>query len=138
MNDLFADTSGWGNLVDPRQTYHSLARGIYEAARQQGRKLVTTNYVITELVALMTSPLRVPRSKTIEFIDSIKSSPYVDAIHIDARIDAEAWELLSSRSDKQWSLVDCSSFIVMRNRRMTDALTTDHNFEQAGFTRLLK
>jgi hypothetical protein len=43
MSDLFADTSGWGHLVDPTQAYHSLAATIYRAARQQGRKVVTTN-----------------------------------------------------------------------------------------------
>jgi len=77
MNDILADTSGWGHLVDPRQAHHALATSLYQAARQQGRKLVTTHYVIAELVALMTSPLHVPRRKTIEFIDSIKASPYV-------------------------------------------------------------
>jgi predicted nucleic acid-binding protein len=49
MNELFADTSGWGNLVDASQPYHLLATAIYRAARQEGRKVVTTNYVVAEL-----------------------------------------------------------------------------------------
>ncbi|MFQ6042023.1 MAG: hypothetical protein ACE5PV_14285 [Candidatus Poribacteria bacterium] len=58
MTDLFADTSFWGHLVDPTQSYHSLAATLYRAARQQRRKVITTNYIIAELVALMSSPLR--------------------------------------------------------------------------------
>lgn len=51
MTELFADTSGWGNLVDASQPYHSLATAIYRAARQEGRKVITTNYVVAELVS---------------------------------------------------------------------------------------
>lgn len=47
-------------------------------------------------------------------------------------------ELYASRSDKEWSLTDCISFVVMRERGITDALTGDHHFEQAGFVALLK
>jgi predicted nucleic acid-binding protein len=57
---------------------------------------------------------------------------------IDTQLDAAAWRLWESRPDKSWSLVDCSSFVVMQQRALTSALTTDHHFEQAGYTRLLK
>jgi predicted nucleic acid-binding protein len=53
-------------------------------------------------------------------------------------LNDEAWQLLKARSDKEWSLADCSSFVVMNRRSITDALTTDRHFEQAGFQRLLK
>lgn len=46
-------------------------------------------------------------------------------------------ELYEARSDKDWSLTDCTSFIVMQDRGLTDALTGDHHFEQAGFRPLL-
>jgi len=51
MLEIFADTSGWGNLLDARQAFHLLAASLYRTARQQGRRIVTTNYVIVELVA---------------------------------------------------------------------------------------
>lgn len=138
MADLFADTAGWGHLMDPKQQYHSLAASLYREARSQGRKIVTTNYIVAELVALMTSPLRMPRPKIIKFIESLKTSPYVEIAQIDATLDRQAWELLADRPDKDWSLVDCASFVVMQQRGIMEALTTDHNFEQAGFVRLLK
>ncbi|MFM6058496.1 MAG: hypothetical protein ACKO1I_17670 [Microcystis aeruginosa] len=52
--------------------------------------------------------------------------------------DTLAWTLCKSRIDKAWSLVDCTSFIVMQQMEIQEALTTDQHFEQAGFIRLLK
>jgi predicted nucleic acid-binding protein len=138
MPGTFVDTSGWGHLVDPTQAFHSQAASLYRQARQQGARLVTTNYILTELVALLTSPVRLPRARVIEFISSLKASPYVDIIHIDAQLDSQAWDLLVERPDKEWSLVDCASFVVMRQAGIAEALTTDRHFEQAGFVRLLK
>lgn len=135
---LFGDTSGWGNLVDPTQPFHSVAASLYRTARQHGRMVVTTNYVLVELVALLTNPLRIPRPATLAFIEGLKTSPYVEIVHIDFVLAEEAWLLLRSRQDKEGSLVDCASFVVMTRRGIMDALTTDHHFEQAGFVRLLK
>src|SRR4029077_18139551 len=116
MPELFADTSEWGNLVDPTQPFHALAARLYRGSRQQGRKVVTTNYILAELVALLTSPLRIPRATTVAFIDGLKTSPYVEVVHVDAALDGEAWQLLRSRQDKEWSLVDCASFVLMGRR----------------------
>jgi predicted nucleic acid-binding protein len=138
MLEIFVDMSGWGNLVDKSQPYHQLMVQLYREAKQQKRRLITSNYVLTEVVALLTSPLRIPRPKIISFVNSLKQSSYVDIIHIDKDKDDEAWILLASREDKEWSLVDCSSFIIMKERGMLEALTNDVHFEQAGFIRLLK
>lgn len=138
MFNLFVDTSGWGNIIDVSQPFHSLATTLYRQARQQNHEIITTNYVVAELVALLTSPLRVPRTQIITVVQNLKMSPHIEILHIDAETDAQAWELLVSRKDKDWSLVDCSSFIVMQQRSIMEALTNDHHFEQAGFVRLLK
>ena len=45
--------------------------------------------------------------------------------------------LYNARPDKEWSLTDCISFVVMADEGLTDALTGDRHFEQAGFTALL-
>jgi predicted nucleic acid-binding protein len=138
MPDIFADTAGWGHLLDPTQAYHVRAADLYRSARQQGRKLITSNYILTELVALLTSPLHIPRPAIIAFIEGLKTSSYVEIVHIDASLDAQAWQLLSQRVDKNWSLVDCASFVIMQHRGILEAFTTDHHFEQAGFVCLLK
>lgn len=138
MPNIFADTSGWGNLVDPTQPYHALAARLYRTARQQGHLVLTTNYVVAELIALMISPLRTPRRSAINFVEGLRLSPYVEIVHIDATLDDAAWQLFKQRPDKNWSLVDCASFAIMQQRGITEALTTDHHFEQAGFVRLFK
>lgn len=138
MSKLFVDTSGWASLFHPDDLFHEQAETLYEGIRKNGIRLITTNYVIAETVALLTSPFRTPRQAVIGLVNSIKTSALVDLIHINENLDKRAWDLLSNRIDKDWSLVDCSSFVVMQNERITESLTTDHHFEQAGFVRLLK
>lgn len=137
MNGLFVDTAGWGHLFDVTQSFHPQAASIYRLARQQGRPIITTNYVMAELVALFTSPLRIPRPNAIALLEGLKNSPYIEIVHVDSQLDAEAWQLLINRQDKEWSLVDCASFVLMQKRNISEALTTDHHFEQAGLIRLL-
>jgi len=134
---LFVDTSGWAYLVDRHDPFHHDIRAAYQRALGQQRLLVTTNYVIAELVPLLASRSRIPRQQIFSFIDALKSSPHVEVIHIDALLDAEAWALLKARVDKEWSLVDASSFVIMTKHGITEALTTDHHFTQAGFVQLL-
>jgi uncharacterized protein len=136
-NKLFADTSGWASLFDARQPNHSEATQLFMQLRQQQISFVTTNYVMTELVALLHSPLRLPRPQIFQIIDSLKATHYLEIIHVDIATDTEAWNLCKSRPDKAWSLVDCTSFVIMQQLSIQVALTTDRHFEQAGFTRLL-
>lgn len=138
MNEVFADTSGWGNYFVRTELFHADAKNLMRQWYTNGISIVTTNYVLLELVALFTSPLRIPRIKQIKAIETVKSASWVKVVHIDRSLDEEAWTLLKERQDKKWSLVDCASFVVMRNRNITEALTTDLHFEQAGFLRMLK
>jgi predicted nucleic acid-binding protein len=138
MSDIFADTSGWASLLDPSQQYHTIAAAIYRSERLRRRRFVTSNYILTELVALLTSPLRFSRPAIVAVIEDLRASPHVRIVHVDTALDREAWQLLRSRQDKNWSLADCSSFVIMQQHNLIDALTTDQHFEQAGFVRLLK
>ena len=138
MPGLFVDTSGWGNILDRSQPYHQLATNLYRLARQNAQRIVTSNYILTELVALLTSPLQLSRPSIVAFIQSLKQSPYIQIVHIDPELDGLALQLLSDRIDKSWSLVDCSSFVLMERLKITESLTNDRHFEQAGFIRLLK
>ena len=135
---MLIDTSGWAYLFINTQPYHTQADRCFRLALQQQQSMITTNYVLAELVALLGSPLRIPRYRIFEVIDAIKNVSYVQIIHIDEVIDTAAWNLCKSRPDKTWSLVDCSSFVVMQQLELKEALTSDQHFEQAGFIRLLK
>jgi len=138
MNDLFADTSGWAAWLARREPFHARAVALVGQARQAGRRLVSANYVLAELVALLTSPLRLSRPRQIQLLTALRAATWVEVVHVDSALDAAAWSLWQSRPDKEWSLVDCASFLVMQQRGLPEALTTDHHFEQAGFLRLLK
>jgi len=138
MAEIFADTSGWASFFVRTEPFHDLAKTSMQQWQVEGTRVITTNYVILELVALFTSPLRVPRPQQIKTIETIKAASWVEIVQIDSTLDKEAWKLLKNRLDKEWSLVDCSSFVLMQQRGMIEALTTDHHFEQADFVRLLK
>jgi len=138
LNQIFIDTSGWANLFIATESYHDQAKQWFSQSRQQHDQLITSNYVITELVALFHSPLRVPRSQLFQYIEALTTASYTNVIHIDSTIHDEAWQLLKNRSDKNWSLVDATSFVIMKKWKLSEALTTDHHFEQAGFIKILQ
>jgi uncharacterized protein len=128
-------------MGQPRRSERAVSRSaksVYQDLRTSGTRIITTNYIIAELTALLTSPLRLSRTRIIALVEGVKSSELVKLVHIDKTLDDEAWRLLKDRPDKAWSLVDCSSFVVMKEQGITEALTNDHNFEQAGLIRLLK
>jgi uncharacterized protein len=137
-SDLFIDTSGWAYFLDSQDTLHSVVVTSVKQAVKKRRRLVTTNYIITELVALLSSRFHLPRQQVIKAINLIKWDASVEVVHIERTMDDEAWALLEQRLDKEWSLVDASSFIVMKRFGMIEALTTDHHFTQAGFSRVPK
>jgi predicted nucleic acid-binding protein len=138
MADLFADSSGWATWADTSQRFHSLAVLAIDDVLASNGQVVTTNLVLTELVALLTRPLRMPRVMQISFLKDLRTASWVEVVHIDPALEAAAWQLWEARPDKEWSLVDCASFVLMQQRGLTEALTTDHHFEQAGLVRLLK
>ncbi len=138
MPEIFADTAGWANFFIQTEPFHTQAVQLMKQWHSKQTRLITTNYILTELIALFTSPLRVPRETQIKAIETIKTASWVHIIHVDAVMDEEAWQLLTQRQDKNWSLVDCSSMIVMQHRHITSVFTTDHHFEQAGFNKVLK
>lgn len=138
MKEVFVDTAGWACYFVKNQPCHSEAVALIGLYRTEGITLVTTNYVLAELVALMISPLRVPRPQQIEILKTIREVEGVQLVHITEAIEEAAWNLFCSRLDKEWSWVDCTSFVVMTQRGITEAITTDRHFEQAGFMRLLK
>jgi predicted nucleic acid-binding protein len=98
--------------------------------------LVTTTWVLTELA----DGLCAVRSRAV-FValeGKLRNDPRVTIIPPDNRVYNAGLELYKQRTDKDWSLTDCISFVEMRQRGIFEALTGDHHFEQAGFVALLK
>ncbi len=78
-----------------------------------------------------------PRVAALTFMRDLVENPDIDTVWVDETLHREAMALLMARLDKTYSLCDAVSFILMRQRHCTEALTTDHHFEQEGFQRLL-
>jgi predicted nucleic acid-binding protein len=79
-----------------------------------------------------------PRTVTLDFVRELMEQPAVDVVWTDRSLHLEAMALLAARPDKEYSLCDAISFVLMRRHAVHEALTTDHHFEQEGFTRLLR
>lgn len=135
-NDLFVDTSGWGSYLSRRDPLHGATAELVKRLMKEHRRLVTTNYILAELVALLSNRYHLNRQELVNLVNAVKMDVSVEIVYIEQSIDNEAWNLLQVRLDKEWSMVDVSSFVVMQRFGMTHALTTDHHFTQAGFTRL--
>jgi predicted nucleic acid-binding protein len=136
VTDVFVDTAGWAAWVNPRDADHAGAKALFDRYLSEGRTLVTTSAVLGELTALLTSR-KLSKERQIQVFDGIVTDPSVEIVFVDRELDTAAWTLWRSHRDKDWTFVDCVGFVEMRRRGLTDALTTDHHFEQAGFVRLL-
>jgi predicted nucleic acid-binding protein len=130
---MLIDTSGFFCLYDKDAEHHDKAVKLFSNARSR----FTTSYVIAEYVPLAQTR-RVPQSEIIKFSTRILDDDEIEIVWIDEQIHREAVALIQRRSDKTYSLGDAVSFVLMRERQVTDALTTDHHFEKESFTRLLK
>jgi predicted nucleic acid-binding protein len=97
--------------------------------------LLTTEFVLLEVAnALCTSAWR---AKAVKLIDGFRSLPDLRIIPADTMLLAEGWELYRGRPDKEWSLTDCTSIVVLQKEHLEQVFTSDHHFKQAGFVTLL-
>jgi len=80
---------------------------------------------------------RFPRKLVLDFITDLLADPDIKFVWVDELLHRAAVKLLTLRLDKTYSLCDSVSFVIMRQRQITEALTTDKHFEQEGFIRLL-
>ncbi len=114
---LFVDTSGWANYLIKTEPFYQETSQLLERCFKNNTQLVTSNYILAELIALLHSPLRVSKSQQIKILDVIKTASWVKVIHIDEATEKRVYEFWKSRPDKNWSLVDCSSFVLMKDER---------------------
>ena len=101
-----------------------------------GNIRITHNYVISELISLAMAR-RHHLSRILDYVIDILNDSKIEVLWIDETYTWKALNLLVERWDKKWSLCDAVSFVVMEEFNITEALTTDHHFEQAGFIKLL-
>src|SRR5436309_2354876 len=117
---MLLDTSGLLCLHHRTGPFHDLARACYQAATVR----LTHNYVVAEFVALAHAR-HIPRQAALTFMVDLLDNPDIETVWIDEPLHREAMDLLQARADKTYSLCDASSFLLMRRRRLSEALTTD-------------
>lgn len=132
---VFVDTAAWIALVNKRDTLHLPALQISKKLRQTQASLVTTEFILLELADGLCNLST--RPNIIKFIDGLYQLPKLKIVQLDPMLLQEGWKLYKQRPDKEWSLTDCISFVVMRQEKITQVFTSDHHFEQAGFIKLL-
>lgn len=133
MRQAFLDTSYLLALLLRKDEHHDAAIQCQEAFEGQ---LVTTEYVLVELHDALSQAALRPLALAVA--DQLLSDPSVTVVRASQALFDHGRELFSSRPDKEWSLTDCISFVVMQNHGLHDALTADHHFQQAGFNALMK
>jgi predicted nucleic acid-binding protein len=133
MTPLFADTFFNLAFVGKDDATHDRAVVVAGGIRSP---VVTTAWVLTEVADALAHPRY--RGVFLTLLQAIRSDPKVTVIPPSEELFERGLDLYGRRPDKRWSLTDCTSFVVMADNGITDALTGDHHFEQAGFKALLK
>jgi len=129
---MLLDTSGLLSYVSAREAGHETAVSLFD----QASRTVTHNYVLAELVALAQAR-KLPRLPILTFISRLLQHPKVEIVWANEVLHRQATDLLSERLDKEYSLCDAVSFVLIRKLSINEAFTTDHHFEQEGFIKLL-
>lgn len=133
MKSCFADTSYFLALLIPKDINHAAASRWAAATR---RPIVTSDFIVLEVANFLSaSPARALFGG---FYRTLENNPGTTLIRGSRDLFERASWLYVSRPDKQWSLTDCTSFEIMREHGIQDALTADRHFEQAGFNPILK
>jgi predicted nucleic acid-binding protein len=133
MMPVFADTAFYVAFHNRRDALHVRA---VELASRLTAPIITTEFVLLEVANFFKR--HGDRGKFAEFDAALRSDPTTTIVPASSELYAHGRTLFAARSDKEWLLIDCTSFVVMTERGLTDALTADEHFEQAGFRALRK
>ena len=125
---IFVDTSFFIALQVARDAHHSEAVSLW---RGETDRLVTTNHVVGETWTGLRRRAGHPAAAA--FYRAVTGEPRLGVISVGADLERTAWRLLLQRDEREYSFVDATSFAVMRDRKIADALAFDGDFAAAGF-----
>lgn len=129
---MLLDTSGFFCLLDRGDRRHRRAETFYDATERR----LTHSYVLAEMIPLCRSR-GLNRNETLAYVSDLIDNEDVEIVWVDQSLHRSALAFLQSRPDKDYSLCDAVSFLLMRERGISEALTTDRHFAQEGFRCLL-
>jgi len=134
MNAVFLDTGYVLALELRNDQNHRAASRHWRKMKKRLPPLVTTSYVVAEVVTYFNS--RGYHAKAVEVGNRLLKSPSTRCIQVDEGLFTEGWEYFQQHQDKEYSLTDCLSFVVMKRLGITTALAFDQHFVQAGFQKV--
>ena len=135
MTEVFLDSSYAIALSSAKDTHHLKALDFAQKFQSAPARIVTTEPILFEIGNAL-SQMR-HRQAAVNLIESIEQDTHIEVVVCSQDLFRRAVDLFQSRYDKDWGLTDCFSFVVMEDRGITDALTADHHFQQAGYRALL-
>jgi len=130
---IFLDTAFVQALLNRHDQYHGQAKSLLDKVRN-AFEIWITEAVLVEIGNALAS---INRKGAVAFINSCYETSNIQVVVVDTGLFKRALELYENRPDKEWGLTDCISIIVIKDNRLTEALTTDEHFKQAGFRALL-
>lgn len=133
--EIFLDASYAIALSVETDLHHDSAVNLAIELKTTKPKLVTTRAIILEIGNALSKERF--RNAALLLIDALENDDNIEIVPLNSSFFEKAMRLFRSRPDKNWGLTDCFSFVVMQERGITEALTTDVHFKQAGFRRLL-
>jgi predicted nucleic acid-binding protein len=137
VSEIFVDTAHWVALQIPKDTLHDTALSLAETI-PLGSRIITSEFVLVEFLNYVSKFGERDRLEAAATWIALDANPLATIIPGTSDLLREARVMYAKRKDKSWSLTDCTSFVVMKERKIRDALTYDLHFEQAGFRALLR
>ena len=136
MREVFADTGYWVAMVRVNDELHEIVTSLTQ--RLESCRIVTTEMVLTEFLDYFSKQGYYWRGLASDITRGLMDNPEIEVVEQTSKQFREAFARYATRLDQRWSLTDCASFLVMEERSITEALAYDRDFEQAGFTALLR
>ena len=130
---IFVDTAFVIALINRRDQYHHQASEL--ADRFEGYPLLVTDAVLLEIGNALAFGYK---QEAIEIIEHFLASEEVEIVRLTPQLFEQGFALYKQYRDKEWSLVDCISFVAMREAGVNQALTFDRRFIQARFEVLIR
>ncbi len=129
---VFFDSAAFYALADKDDQYNEKALDYLRSAIQKHTVFITSNWVINETAMLISRS--VSKNAAIRFLDTSTTNPSIEIIRIEAAVEQEALELFRKYKDQDFSIVDCSSFVLMRKTNCKQCFTFDDHFRTMRFT----
>jgi predicted nucleic acid-binding protein len=137
LQELFADTCYLIAIQRPKDSLHRRAVELSDKLFPQW-KIVTSDLVIIETLNYFCGHGALTRESVFVLLSEFRRDSGIEVVKFSDELFGRAGKLYSQAQDKSWSFTDCSSFAIMHERGIHDALTYDHHFQQAGFRALLR